>query len=134
MKNNLLKRIINSLLSGYEITEFPDNSYWMTCWCVNKDNSYEIDIKVFNSLIYCEFIEIDSGNFETGERHYIINIPNRTKYKLKNLYSLIDRIVLRERPMTFEYDILAVLVDMKIKEERKYKLKKLNAKSNIENI
>ena len=133
MKNNSLVRIINSLLSGYEITEFRDDTYWMGYWCANKENCYKIDINIFNSLKYCDFIELDSGNFETGERHYIINIPNRTKYRLKNLYNLIDRIVLRAHAVNFEYDILAVLIDMKIKEERKYKLKKLNEESNIQN-
>jgi len=133
MKNNSLIRILEDLLNCSELTLMPDNTAWMNYW---RMKSYEVDMMIFNSLYYNNIIEADSGNFETGETHYIINISNRTHYKLKNINIIIEDYKYRQTSYQtdFQIELLDALNAIKTKEERKYKLKKLNAKSNIENI
>lgn len=93
----------------------------------NKD-VYKVSYELANSLIESNIMIADSGNFETGERHFILNV-DYSMTKLNRIEFLIQNIKSHSRGYIFEflYDKLIYELNIiKLKELRKSKLNKLN--------
>ena len=85
-------KIINDLLNGDELTfNRNDGLYTMNKWNFKKE-SYNIKTVTGIILISCGIVEIDSGNTETNETHYIISYPGYNYNKLKNIDDLIIKL------------------------------------------
>ena len=69
-----MKKLLNDILFYKELTITQDKKVWI--------NNYEIDYDIADFLIMFDIISQDSGNFETGEKHYIMDLP---KIKVKTL-------------------------------------------------
>ncbi len=80
--------IIYSLLLGSELT-LCNNIFWLNKY---KSNSYLFSVNsnvIFHKLIEVGFLTKDSGNFETNETHYIMelrNIHDLTKFNLGSFF------------------------------------------------
>ena len=78
MKDNILKILKGSIITKTKKGAFIDK-YRINYICK------EIPLILFEQLFNLDLIELDSGNFETGERHYHLNsnyisIENNIKY------------------------------------------------------
>ena len=63
--------ILKEIFKGREVTIGPTGA------SISKWSRYEkevyISIRTVNYLINCDVLVLDSGNFETGEQHYVYN-------------------------------------------------------------
>lgn len=97
---------------------------------INKykiDNS-EIDKWFIDMLVILDFIELDSGNFETNEKHYIIN-NKYVKIKFTNDDKLIKIINLNKFEKVLKNHILSLYKDVHFE-----KVKNIYEKFKINNI
>ena len=62
-----MKDILKKIIYGAEVTVVNGKESYLNRY---KSSYQEIDITYINVLILIGIIEFDSGNFETGERHY----------------------------------------------------------------
>lgn len=124
MKNDLLK-----ILKGAVITETKNGIF------INKyvyDYSCkEISYSLFNTLYNIGLITLDSGNFETFEKHYILNenyVTMKNNIKHVNLKKITDLIRCHSHIqfVTSEFCDSYFLIEKNLK--RKEKLKKINEK------
>ncbi len=74
-----MKDVLKKILYGAEVTTVNGKEAYLKY----RNNSQKIDIHNINVLILLEIIEIDSGNFETGERHFRLG---------ESFYSVMDNI------------------------------------------
>jgi hypothetical protein len=125
MENSVLLKIVNDLLNCSELTHFQKSNEFYMNYFITRGSCYKIDYETFKLLVNYDVIEADSGNFETGERHYIINIPNRTRYKIRNIKNLIEKYERMASISRFELIFLEIFNKLKTKEERRIKIKKL---------
>lgn len=65
-----MRKLLNDLLSLYELTTNRHNECWIT---INNYNWYKVDFFIAEQLIISDILIKDSGNFETGESHYILD-------------------------------------------------------------
>lgn len=86
-----------------------------------KSNWYQIDEEICLCLIQSNAIVIDSGNFETGENHYILDCDYIFNDKLNNINLLMSKINIH---LKNGKEIINELKMLKLREERKQKLKK----------
>jgi len=121
-----MKKLLNDILFYHELTITHDKRA--------RINDYEIDYYVANFLIMFDIISQDSGNFETGEKHYIINVSSKSE-TFDGSLSVFDRIICVRHILlnakTFLYaevrqQLLEDLDYIELQYSRKYKLKKLN--------
>lgn len=63
--------MIEKIFKGRELTIF-ENSAILNKWSINR-NQIEIPIKTALFLISNDILTLDSGNWETGEKHYVYN-------------------------------------------------------------
>lgn len=91
--------MIERIFKGRELTIF-ENSAILNKWSINR-NQVEIPIKTALFLIANDLLVLDSGNWETGEKHYVYND------------SLIDReiIIMNQEVLG---DLKSVVRDLKI--------------------
>jgi hypothetical protein len=113
----MIKQFLIDIINYSELTVCRGNICWLNKY---KSNWKKIDYNVALCLIQSNVIEIDSGNFETGETHYILNFRgnrlSRIDYLIKNVNS-------------YYYNGEKIIHELKLlkrKEERKCKLKNLN--------
>ena len=119
-------KIINDLLNGDELTfNRNDGLYTMNKWNFKKE-SYNIKTVTGIILISCGIVEIDSGNTETNETHYIISYPGYNYNKLKNIDDLIIKLSNRDYVINSNlFDLIETLKQIKIIETRKHKINKI---------
>lgn len=127
-------KIINDLLNKCELTECNDS------FCMNKWNykrqSYEVDSLIAKELIKMNFLEIDSGNLETNETHYILNYQHSDKLrtKTKKINNLLyEYSKFRYGSHFIQGELLRTLCEIKTIELRKEKILKLKEKINYGN-
>ena len=72
--------IIKEIFSGKELTltPFTTESGISSGYCTlnkwsSKEKSVEIPLDIFKYLVNNKILELDSGNFETGEEHFTYN-------------------------------------------------------------
>jgi len=82
-----------------------------------KKSTEDISLEKFNRLKNLGIIEVDSGNFETGEQHYIIKYDGNLLNSLKNL-------VISTTNTEFE----TIFREYLLKYERRLKLQQINGK------
>jgi len=126
MKSDLLK-----ILNGAVITETRNgnfiNKYVFDCSC------HELRKDLFNILYNIELIELDSGNFETHERHYMLNekyISIKNNIKCVNLKEITNLIQCRSHIFYVTTEFCDAYFSIKKDIERKRKLNKLRNVSN----
>lgn len=112
-----MKAILNDLLRGCELTVCRDHTYW-----INKSNWYQIDEEIGLCLIQSNAIVEDSGNFETGETHYILDCDYIFNDKLNNINFLLNKI---NKYLKYGEELIIELKMLKLREERRLKLKKI---------
>lgn len=116
-----MKKLLNDILFCHELTITQDKKAWIT--------NYEIDYNIAKLLIISDIIEQDSGNFETGEKHYIINFYSMTIFERINKF----RKMLNDKKNMFltppfadiKNQLLKDLDYIEIQYSRMYKLKKI---------
>lgn len=64
MNCNILKGLI-----GHEVTVNKETAYLDKY----RLKSYELNYSEIMSLIFYDYLELESGNFENGDEHYILN-------------------------------------------------------------
>lgn len=69
--------ILKEIFMGREVTIDLNGVSSINKWS-SKENEIYIPIRDINYLINCNVLILDSGNFETGEQHFIYN-KNRVK-------------------------------------------------------
>lgn len=114
-----MKIILTDILRGCELTVCRDHTYWMNKY---RSNWYQVDEKICLCLIQSNAIIEDSGNFETGERHYVLDYDYVFNNKLKNINFLISKV---NTKLNCSPEILNELKILKLREERRLKLKKI---------
>ena len=120
-------QILKRVLYGAEVT-IESNKAWLDRY---KTSYNEIDFDFAMMLFQIKIIDVDSGNFETGETHYFLDdkfvrIENKIRYiSIKKIDEQLKRII--------GYNVFPTFVRLskafdKIKNNaiRKQKLKKLN--------
>lgn len=124
MYHNLIN-ILESLLNSSELTQQYDS-------CImNKfhGNSYDVDLNVFKKLYFYHIIREDSGDFETQETHYVLDLDDYSISKLNKIIFLYQRFVDIDKIVTIDNEFrnvyLECLIFLKLKEERKIKLNSL---------
>jgi hypothetical protein len=79
-----MKNVLKKILYGAEITVVNGMEAYLNKY---RTGYQKIDIVHFNVLILLGIIEFDSGNFETGERHYRLGESFYTiKDKVKTIH------------------------------------------------
>lgn len=63
--------VIKEIFCGRELTLTKEKGFILNKW--GKGESFYIPMRVANYLINCEVLVLDSGNFETGEQHFVYN-------------------------------------------------------------
>lgn len=116
-----MKRLLNSLISYSELTTCRDETAWID---IHLPSYYQIDKKIADQLIRWQVVEVDSGNWETGETHYTIDPDNPRRSKLSNIQFLKNKII--PSNMDSKSDLIKNLDEIKLFEERKLKIKKLS--------
>jgi len=121
-----MKKLLNDILFYHELTITQDKKAWINKYSLG----YEIDYDVANLLICCNIIDQDSGNFETGEKHYIIDFYSMTIFerinKFRNMLNDKMNIFLTPIFAVIKYQLLKDLDYIELRYNRKYKLKKIN--------
>lgn len=111
----MIIKILNDILRGCELTACNNHTYLMNKY---KSNWYQVDEEIGLCLIQSNAIIEDSGNFETGETHYILDCDYIFNDKLNNINFLLNKIKYSEKFIN-ELNIL------RLREERRLKLKKI---------
>lgn len=75
-----MKDVLKKILYGAEITTVNGKDAYLNKY---RKDSQKIDIHNINILILLDILEFDSGNFETGERHFRLG---------NSFYSVMDNI------------------------------------------
>ena len=79
-----MKDILRKIIYGAEITIVNDTDAYLNKY---RNASQKIDISYANILLFLKIIGFDSGNFETGERHYRLEEPfYSVKDKIKTIH------------------------------------------------
>jgi len=118
--------MFNDILFYHELTTCRDKTAFMNKWKVNE---YQVDYNIAKYLIVNDIVELDSGNWETGEEHYRlatgefgtipISILERIKFLKEKLYfSHIDNYI--------KNSILKEILEIELQYSRKIKIRKLN--------
>lgn len=121
MKDDILK-----ILKGSVITTSPDgvyiDKYRLGCACKKISRS------LFNVLFYLELIEHDSGNWETQETHYHLNlnyVSIKTDIKYINLGEITKKIEENRLDANMSSEFYDAYFSVKIDIERNQKIKKI---------
>lgn len=125
MEYNNLLNIINDLLNCSEITI---NGYSCIMNMYNlKKKAYSIEMNTFNMLYFYGIVKEDSGNWETLETNYVLDLDDYSISKLNKILVLISRINDPRYNFSdvFKIEYLETLNILKLKEERKNKLTSL---------
>lgn len=121
-KNQIINRIFNLSEITYTSTKF----IYIDKYSNNSIEISDVETKLFISdLLTYNILELDSGNFETKEMHYILH-SDFYKNEHQNRIILFNKILERIEERTKIYNIKKVFEDFKNKEIRKQKLKNLN--------
>jgi hypothetical protein len=75
-----MKDVLKKIIYGAEITTVNGKEAYLNQY---RKASQKIDIHNINILILLDILEFDSGNFETGERHFRLG---------ESFYSIMDNI------------------------------------------
>lgn len=114
-----MKKLLNDILFYHELTITQDKKAWI--------NNYETDYDFAYFLITCGIIDQDSGNFETGEKHYIIDFYSMNIFErineIKNRLSISFTYSLH---IEMRQQLLKDLDEIELQYNRLNKLKKLN--------
>ena len=122
-----MKKIFNDILYYSELTLCENETAFIDKW---KSNSYEIDFNLAQRL--ARILELDSGNWETGETHYTLDAWHDDLIPIPN--SIFNRIIFLRmkinRALYIEDDIknkmLETISEIELQYKRKAKIKKLN--------
>jgi hypothetical protein len=93
-----------------------------------KRQSYEVDSLIAKELIKMNFLEIDSGNLETNETHYILNYQHSDKLRTKTLKInnlLYEYSKFRYGSHFIQGELLRTLCEIRTIELRKEKIKEI---------
>lgn len=117
----MINKFLNSVLDYNELTfNSKDKLYVMNKYRLNKE-FYLVDEDIALCLIQSGILEMNSGNWETGERHYVLNCNYKNRIsKINFMIKNIDNYLYKSEI------IMEELLNMKIKEERLLKIKKVN--------
>lgn len=116
----MIKNFLIDLLNNCEITVIINKDVWINKY---RNNSYEIDDYLFLYLYYSNILSKTSSNFNLNEINYVLNIRDNKIVK-------IDYILSKLKNWNDYKSIKKFLIDMKLKEERLLKLKKLRLNQN----
>jgi hypothetical protein len=90
-----MKKLIYNILYFREVTMLKDDTCFFNLYNLNGE-CLPIDNHILNELISVGILTFDSGNFETGERHYILNfdfmsnIHDRIKFIINKANLILD--------------------------------------------
>ena len=111
MEENI-KNILIRLLTGEDLTIVKGSEAYLNKY---KSNCIEIPFNYANELILLNFVEEDSGNWETFEVHFNVYTNNFNRMnRLKELKKIVENTQF-QKPL----DLIV------LNAERKYKLKKI---------
>ena len=121
-----LMNIINDLLNGSEITVNNKICIMNMYNLIKKD--YSIGVQIFNMLYFYDIIKEDSGNLETGESNFVLDLDDYRIPKLNKIIVLINRMndPIHNINTIFKIEYLEILNILKLKYERKNKLIRLS--------
>lgn len=125
-----MQKFLNDLLNYHEITTC-DKEKKAYVDAAHRPTSYEVDWNLVNSLIHCDILDIDSGNWETGERHYTLD---EKYYELSKLEKIVElkQIITNWFYHNSNYQkLLEEFLILEKTEERKCKIKKIENESKI---
>lgn len=131
-------QILKRILHGSTVTTILHTAYidkYKSTYCI-------VDFAFIKQLTYMDIIEKDSGNFETGEQHYLLSDKfikiNWEKYTKTILLKTMDDHVKRWLNEHYTYNVHPPFIEFekafeKIKNNtiRKKKLQKLKNESSI---
>lgn len=120
MKNDLLR-----ILNGSIVTEHHLEVYYLDRY--SKRNKEVDDYELVKTLINIDFLEIESGNWETRERHFVINtkyVSYKDNVRYVNLKEFAEKLK-NYSEMIVSNRVKEVFFSVKKSMERKYKLEKL---------
>jgi len=124
MECNDILKVLNSILHGAELTSCgKDGTFWIDKW---KKYSYQVNKAIANKIIDSNIVREDSGNFETRETHYVIDLEKYNNTKLERINELIKKLQPNE--------LMDSLEELKSIQERKLKLLKLKERIKNGNI
>lgn len=113
----MIKQFLIDIINYSELTVCDNGTYWINKY---KSNWKKVDEELALCLVQSSVVELDSGNFETGEEHYILSFRGN---KLNRIEYLIKKI----NPYLYNGEkILNELIPLRKNELRKSKLKNLN--------
>lgn len=126
MKYYNLLNIINDLLNVSEIT--VNNKICIMNMYNLIEKEYSIDVQTFNMLYFYDIIKEDSGNLETGESNFVLDLDDYRISKLNKIIVLINRMndPIHNFNCDFKIEYLEILNILKLKYERKNKLIRLS--------
>lgn len=118
----MLKKFLEDIIDYCELTHnSKDKTYIMNKWTRFDKKYYLVNEEIALCLIQSEILDLDSANWETGDRHHILNWMGRSKIvKIDYMLRQLDENLYMSNLVRKE------LLDMKKREERKIKLNKLN--------
>jgi hypothetical protein len=120
-------QILKNILYGAEVT-IESNKAWLDRY---KTSYNEIDFDFAMMLFQIKIIDVDSGNFETGETHYFLDdkfvkVDNKIRHiSIKKIDEQLKKIIGYNVFPTF-VRLSKAFESIKNNEARKQKLKKLN--------
>ena len=121
-------QLLKSVLKGAEVTTVGKEAY------LNKYryDHKKIDLSFVNILIFTKIIGVESGNFETGERHYRLeDFFYTVKNKIKTIHlKKIGECIESHKKMNFGVyksfdELIQAYETIKIQSIRKQKLEKI---------
>lgn len=118
-----MKKIFNDILFYAELTTCRDRIAYINKW---QSYGYHIDFNLAEYLVKCNVVEFDSGNWETGENHFRLEILSSSI--LERINFLRDKIDSSTVCASFPYSknkMLKDISEIELQYSRKIKLKKL---------
>jgi hypothetical protein len=118
----MLNRFLEDIIDYCELTHnSKDKTYIMNKYTRIDKEYYNVDEEIALCLIQSEVLEHTSGNWETGDKHYVLGGFRKDKIKKINyMLEQLDEDLYLSDKVKFE------LLNMKNKQKRLLKIKRLN--------
>ena len=116
-----MKKMFNDILFCCELTTCRNNTAFMNKW---QPNEYQIDYNIARCLTNTNILELDSGNWETGEEHY--RLDRTSNLILKRINFLKYKVNFANIDNDTKNKMLHDISEIELRYNRKIKIKKLN--------